>query len=80
MDSRYKEYYILKYGDKFVSYAGYNGSGREFVHFELSEKERDADKFWKRSLHDMKIVMELMNQEMGIVKVARVKYLSDVIL
>lgn len=80
MNSRYKEYYILKYGDKFVSYAGYNGSGREFVHFKLSDKERDADKFWKSSLHDMKIVVELMNQEMGIVREARVKYLSDVIL
>ena len=78
--SRYKEYYILKYGDKFVSYAGYNGSGREFVHFKLSDRERDADKFWKSSLHDMKIVIKLMNQEMGIVKVDRVKYLSDVVL
>ena len=78
--SRYKEYYILKYGDEFVSYAGYNGSGGEFVHFKLTDRERDADKFWKSSLHDMKIVVELMNQEMGIVKVDRVKYLSDVVL
>ena len=78
--SKYKEYYILKYGEKFVSYAGYNGSGREFVLFKLSDKERDADKFWKSSLHDMKIVVELMNQEMGIIREARVKYLSDVVL
>lgn len=78
--SRYKEYYILKYGDKYISYAGYNGSGREFVHFKLTDKERDADKFWKGSLHDMKIVVELMRQEIGIVGEIRAKYIADVVL
>lgn len=75
--SRWREYYILKYGDKYISYAGYRNN-REFIHFELSEKEIDADKFWLGSLHDMKIVIELMNQEMGIVRVKKAKYLSEV--
>lgn len=80
MDNRLNEYYIIRYGDKYVTDFKLSGYKRDIIGFSLSERERDADIFWKDSSYDMWCLSKLIVNNIGVVKEIRAKYISEVVL
>ena len=80
MDNRLNEYYIVRYGDKYVTDFRLSGYKRDIIGFSLAERVRDADIFWKDSSYDMWCLGKLMFNNIGLVKEARAKYVSEVVL
>ena len=74
------EYYIVRYGDKYVTDFKLTGENRDIIGFSLCERDKDADIFWKDSSYDMRCLNKLLFRNIGVVKEARVKYVSEVVL
>lgn len=81
MDNRLKEYYILKYGDKYIKEVRFSGGyKRDIMNFSLADREKDAEIFWKDSSYDMLCLKKLVSSDIGIAKVNRAKYIAEVVL
>ena len=80
MNNRMSEYYIVRYGDKYVTDFKLSGYKRDIIGFSLTESHRDAYIFWKDSSYDMWCLGKLMVNNIGVVKEARAKYVSEVVL
>lgn len=80
MDNRLNEYYIVRYGDKYITDFRLSGYKRDIIGFSLAEGVRDADIFWKDSSYDMWCLGKLMFNNIGVVKEVRAKYVSEVVL
>lgn len=78
MDNRLNEYYIVRYGDKYVTDFRLSGHKRDIIGFSLSERVRDADIFWKDSSYDMWCLGKLVLSNIGLVKETRAKYIAEV--
>lgn len=78
MNNRMSEYYIVRYGDKYVTDFKLSGHERDIIGFSLAERVRDADIFWKDSSYDMWCLGKLIANNIGVVKEARAKYVSEV--
>lgn len=80
MNNRMIEYYIVRYGDKYVTDFKLLGDKRDIIGFSLAEGVREADIFWKDSSYDMWCLNKLLFRNIGVVKEARAKYVSEVVL
>lgn len=80
MNNRMIEYYIVRYGDKYVTDFKLTGENRDIIGFSLADSRMDADIFWKDSSYDMRCLDKLMAKNIGVVKEARAKYVSEVVL
>ena len=80
MNSRMIEYYIVRYGDKYVTDFKLTGENRDIIGFSLADSRMDADIFWKDSSYDMRCLNKLLFRNIGVVKEARAKYVSEVVL
>lgn len=80
MNNRMSEYYIVRYGDKYITDFKLSGQERDMIGFSLTERNRDADIFWKDSSYDMWCLGKLLFRNIGVVKEARAKYVSEVVL
>lgn len=74
------EYYIVRYGDKYVTDFKLLGDKRDIIGFSLADSRMDADIFWKDSSYDMRCLGKLMFNNIGLVKESRIKYISEVVL
>lgn len=74
------EYYIVRYGDKYITDFKLTGHKRDIIGFSLAESNREADIFWKDSSYDMLCLGKLMANNIGVVKEVRAKYVSEVVL
>ena len=80
MNNRMIEYYIVRYGDKYVTDFKLTGENRDIIGFSLADSRMDADIFWKDSSYDMRCLDKLLFRNIGVVKEARAKYVSEVVL
>lgn len=80
MNNRMIEYYIVRYGDKYVTDFKLLGDKRDIIGFSLADSRMDADIFWKDSSYDMRCLDKLMVKNIGVVKESRIKYISEVVL
>lgn len=80
MNNRMIEYYIVRYGDKYVTDFKLLGDKRDIIGFSLADSRMDADIFWKDSSYDMRCLDKLMFRNIGVVKESRIKYISEVVL
>lgn len=74
------EYYIVRYGDKYVTDFKLTGENRGIIGFSLADSRMDADIFWKDSSYDMWCLGKLIAKNIGVVKETRTKYVSKVVL
>ena len=74
------EYYVVRYGDKYVTDFKLSGENRDIIGFSLADSRMDADIFWKDSSYDMWCLGKLMINNIGVVKETRTKYVSEVVL
>lgn len=80
MNNRMSEYYVVRYGDKYVTDFKLSGSKRDIIGFSLADSRMDADIFWKDSSYDMWCLDKLIAKNIGVVKETRTKYVSEVVL
>lgn len=80
MNNRMSEYYVVRYGDKYVTDFKLSGENRDIIGFSLADSRMDADIFWKDSSYDMWCLDKLIAKNIGVVKETRTKYVSEVVL